>query len=109
VCIPLIYCIGIRISGTHKEFDAWLVAKKKIHHVRSGAFAHPREIWWCSLGINIGAETDGKNENFERPILVFKVYNTETMLVFPITSKQKDDPFHFTIKSQLLKKPFGLS
>jgi hypothetical protein len=24
-------------------------------------FGHLREVWWCSLGVNVGAETDGKN------------------------------------------------
>lgn len=47
-----------------KEFDAWSLIKKQIHSMEGRAFAHPREIWWCSLGINVGAEIDGKHENF---------------------------------------------
>ncbi|MDO8604673.1 MAG: type II toxin-antitoxin system PemK/MazF family toxin [bacterium] len=50
------------------------------------------------MGVNVGAEVDGKNENFERPVLVVRVYNKETMLVLPITSKEKSDDFHYEIK-----------
>ncbi|MEK7640467.1 MAG: type II toxin-antitoxin system PemK/MazF family toxin [Patescibacteria group bacterium] len=80
-----------------KDFDSWLAIKKQVNATEGRAFAHPREIWWCSLGVNVGAETDGKNDNFERPVIVMKVYNKETLLVLPITSKPKNDVFHHKI------------
>ncbi len=30
---------------------------------------------WCSIGINVGDEEDGKNELYERPVLVIKKFN----------------------------------
>ena len=51
------------------------------------------------MGINLGSEIDGKNENFERPVVIMKVYNRETMFVLPVTSKQKDDKFHYKIQT----------
>jgi mRNA interferase MazF len=83
-----------------KDFDSWSKLKKEINEFVIDRFAHPREIWWCSLGVNIGAEIDGKNENFERPVIVLKVYNTETLLVLPITTKEKDDAFHHKIQTE---------
>ena len=80
-----------------KDFDEWNRLKQNLHKRNIDAFAYPREIWWCSVGVNIGAEIDGKNENFERPVIVLKVYNKETMLVLPITSKEKNDKFHHKI------------
>jgi len=80
-----------------KDFESWNKLKKDLHHRVSNAIAHPREIWWCSFGVNIGAELDGKNERFERPAIVIKVYNRETMLVLPLTSKKKNDMFHIKI------------
>ena len=80
-----------------KDFDSWNKRKKEINEFPINRFVHPREVWWCSIGINIGAEIDGKNENFERTVIVMKVYNTETLLVLPITSKPKDDEFHHKI------------
>lgn len=80
-----------------KNFDSWTVIKKQINAMNGVAFAHPREIWWCSLGVNVGAEIDGKNDNFERPVIVMKVYNKDTLLVLPITCKPKHDVFHHKI------------
>lgn len=82
-----------------KDFDGWIARKKTIDGMPGTAFAHPREIWWCSVGVNVGAEIDGKNDNYERPVIVMKVYNKETLLVLPITSKQKDDEFHHKINA----------
>jgi len=81
-----------------KDFDKWNKLKKDLQKEERKFFAHPREIWWSSLGINIGAEIDGKNENFERPIIILKVYSRESMLILPITSKEKNDKFHFKIE-----------
>lgn len=81
-----------------KGFDKWNTEKKRLHTKDTLAFAYPRDIWWCALGVNVGAETDGKRDNFERPVLVLRVYNKETMLVLPITSKEKTDKFHCRVK-----------
>ena len=83
-----------------KNFDKWNDSKKELDSLEIDFFVHPREIWWCSLGLNIGAETDGKNENFERPVIVMKVYNRESMVVLPLTTKEKNNRFHFKIQTE---------
>ncbi len=85
-----------------KDFDKWNKLKKFLNRENKTIFAHPREIWWCSLGLNLGAEIDGKNDNFERPVLVLHVYSRETMLALPITTKIKDDEFHYRIRIKRL-------
>lgn len=73
----------------HKDFDRWNEEKKRLHSDSRLVYAYPREIWWCALGVNIGAEIDGKNENFERPVLVMRIYNKDTLFVLPITTREK--------------------
>lgn len=85
-----------------KDFDRWTKVQKSINE-RGVVGAYPRDVWWCVLGVNVGAETNGKNENFERPILVIKVYNRDTLLILPITSKEKKDKFHFEITGKFGK------
>jgi mRNA interferase MazF len=58
-------------------FDEWSILKKCISVKSSLGKYHEREIWWCSLGKNIGNEQDGKNNNFERPVLVLKKWNKD--------------------------------
>ena len=90
------------MNNYKKDFDEWNTTKKTVDSRDRDVFGYPREVWWCSLGINIGAEIDGKNENFERPVIIMRVYNKDTMLVLPTTSRAKPDKFHFAIEIDAL-------
>lgn len=48
-----------------------------------------RQIWWASIGQNIGSEENGKHGNFERPVIVFKKFNPQTFLAVPISTTAK--------------------
>ena len=43
-----------------KDFDSWN-EKKKILNNNDVSFYHEREVWWCSLGVNVGYEQNGKS------------------------------------------------
>jgi mRNA interferase MazF len=78
-----------------KDFDIWNLEKKSLERYgRSFLPLHEREIWWCSLGLNLGDEQDGKNELFERPVLIFKKFNNRIAWVIPLTTKKKDGPYY---------------
>lgn len=78
-----------------KEFDRWNSKKKQTDSkpVDRQLFIHEREVLWCSVGVNIGVEVDGKNENFERPVLLVKKFNGMMFWGIPLTSKTKENPF----------------
>ena len=44
-----------------KDYNKWNDSKKLVDGNNREVFGYPREVWWCSLGVNIGAEIDGKN------------------------------------------------
>lgn len=78
-----------------KDFDEWNKEKKKLHQIGHEHLRfHEREIWWCSLGVNLGGEQDGKNHMFERPVLVFKKFNDSLAWVLPMSTKRKYGPFY---------------
>jgi len=54
-----------------------------------------REVWWISVGLNIGVEEDGKNNEFERPVLVIKTFNRQCFLGIPITSADKNNKKYY--------------
>jgi len=56
-------------------------------------FFHRREVWFASLGINIGFEQDGKGDKFLRPIIVLKKFNNEVLWAIPTTTKNKNGPY----------------
>ncbi len=82
-----------------KDFDGWNEVKKGLNAGHSGCSFREGEVWWCSTGVNIGSEQDGKGKKFERPVLVLKVVNSRVFICIPITSKSKIDkthiPFYF--------------
>jgi mRNA interferase MazF len=77
---------------TEKPFDRWNSRKKRIESkaIDPSLYFHEREVWWCSIGVNVGVETDGKNEHFERPVLIVKKFNGSMLWVVPLTSKHRD-------------------
>jgi len=83
-----------------KDFDSWNKKKKVIDQkeISDQTFFNEREIWWGSLGLNIGYEQDGKNENFERPLLIIKKFNRDIVWVLPLTTIAKDNKFHHKLK-----------
>ena len=66
-----------------------------IEHAHQQLLFREREVWWCSLGLNVGAEEDGKNERFERPILIVKKFNADLFWAVPLTSTHRDSPYYF--------------
>lgn len=78
-----------------KNFNGWNEVKKITHNNNApiGSFPKEREIWWSSVGVNIGVETDGKHETFERPVLIIRVFNQEMLWVVPVTSTMSVEDF----------------
>ncbi|MEI6022372.1 MAG: type II toxin-antitoxin system PemK/MazF family toxin [bacterium] len=80
-----------------KDFDSWNSIKQDIEKNKKSLYANQREVWWCSIGINVGSESCGKNELFERPVLILKVIQKELLLVVPLSTKDKDSKYHIDI------------
>lgn len=81
-----------------KDFDRWNELKKKIDS--PSIFPkryHERDIWWCSLGINIGHEHDGGGSTYQRPMLILKGLGADTCLAVPITSSSNKHQFRIPI------------
>jgi mRNA interferase MazF len=81
-------------------FNQWHKVKKRINKTRQLPTFKEREIWWCSIGQNIGFEIYGKGEQFWRPVLILDKHNEFTFLGLPLTSKQKDNRYCFPLDFQ---------
>jgi len=92
-----------------KDFDRWNKKKKIVNNVNN-SFYHDREVWWCTLGLNIGFEQDGKGEDFSRPILVIKGFSREVLLCIPLTTRLKEGKYyHDIILNDKIKRKVILS
>lgn len=86
-----------------KDYDTWNEKKKLIQAREFQRFVHEREIWWCSIGLNVDDEEDGKNDQFERPVLVIKKFNRHVVLGVPLTTKFKDNKYYFNFEHDNVK------
>jgi mRNA interferase MazF len=78
-----------------KDFDGWIVKKKEYHYRKTlPPMFKERDIWWVSIGINVGFEENGKHEKFIRPVLVIKKFNRELFLGIPMSTKIKDNRYY---------------
>ena len=77
-----------------KDFDGWNGRKKNIHKNGLAKLYGAREVWWCSLGVNIGFEQDGTGKDNERPVLILKGFSRQVCLIVPLTTSTKKNPYH---------------
>lgn len=80
---------------TTKDFDKWNEKKKETECSAKNILPNKKQVWWLSIGLNVGVEEDGKNNNFERPVLVVKVFNRQCFLGIPITSADKSNKKYY--------------
>ncbi len=83
-----------------KNFDEWNDMKKELNDFEVHDYIHERQVWWCALGVNIGIEQDGKNDLFERPVLVLLKFNKDSALVIPFTSQHKVGRYYLPVTHQ---------
>lgn len=101
-----------KLEGKEKleKMVEWTKLKMRIHSNKERIiYFNEREIWWASIGINIGNEIDGKNGYFERPVLIFKKINPNTLLVIPITTQDKQGYYYLELETETKKDIFILS
>lgn len=87
----------LNTTDMKKDFDGWNGIKKELDLRKDPPLFKEREIWWCSIGMNVGYEIYGKKELFTRPVLILKKYSYATFFGLPLTSKRKNGYFFFPI------------
>ena len=81
-----------------KRFFEWIRLKEKLHNTNAQppAFSE-NEIWWCSIGENVGIEVNGKSNLFSRPVFVYRKLSRAGFLGIPMTTQKKDGPWYVEI------------
>ncbi|MES2623129.1 MAG: type II toxin-antitoxin system PemK/MazF family toxin [Patescibacteria group bacterium] len=89
-----------------EKYDAWNIKKQDIQSsdITDSLFFNEAEIWWCSLGINVGAESFGKGGKFRRPVLIVKKLSNDLCIVLPLTTKEKVGTWFIDVTMQGVKR-----
>ena len=78
-----------------KDFDSWNTEKKILDEKSEKIFYHEREIWWCSLGLNVGYEQDGTGKRYDRPVIIVWGFSPQSCIVVPLTGCKKEGKYYF--------------
>src|ERR1700690_4239243 len=71
-----------------KRFLEWIGLKERLHMaVHKAPLVSERDLWWASLGENIGSEINGNSSRFSRPVLVLRKLAHGFYLVAPTTTQ----------------------
>ncbi len=78
-------------------YDRWNIVKKSLQARDKLKFFKERQIWWCNIGQNLGAEVYGKGSDFSRPVLVYKKLSGDLFLGLPLSTRIKNGNWYTTI------------
>ncbi len=65
-----------------------------VPHVSQG------DLWWASIGENIGYEINGKSSLFSRPVIIFKKLAHGLYFVIPTTTKIRNGSWYVSFQLQ---------
>lgn len=92
-------------KNENQQFNNWIKVKKKVHFKNKIPQIAEGEVWWCSMGKNVGIEINGKSETFSRPAIIFKKLSRLGFLAIPLsTQPHRGDwyvPFKFRGKDEI--------
>lgn len=93
----------------NKHFAEWMNVKDDLH--RTGRIPNVKDgdIWWCSVGENVGVEINGKSSLFSRPVLVLKKISRYGFLGVPLTSKEHSGSWYASFVFQDKKQTAALA
>ena len=86
------------VPMVYKNFKNWHKIKHYLHNKKERPFFHEGEVWFCSLGENIGFEQDGRGKEFMRPVVIVKKFNKEVCWGLPLTKSPKKGKYYFSCK-----------
>lgn len=81
-----------------KDFLKWFGLKQKLHESKAKVpFVRERDLWWVSLGENVGSEVNGKSDLYSRPVIILKKLAHGFFLVAPTTTKDHEGSWYVPI------------
>ena len=91
-----------------QEFEKWNQEKILLNKNNNLRTYREWELWYISMWKNIWFEQDWKWEKFLRPVLIFKKFNKNIFYWIPLTTKEKNNIFHFWFINTKWKQSFAI-
>ena len=82
------------------QYNNWNEIKIAIEYENIIVGFKERDIFYMSMGKNIGFEQDGKGENFVRPVVIIKGFNKNMFFGIPLSTNIKEGKFYYKFQFQ---------
>ena len=74
-----------------KRFLVWIGLKQRLHEgEHKPPLVSEADIWWASIGENVGSEINGKSDLFSRPVIIYKKLSHGFYFVVPTTTQARE-------------------
>lgn len=84
-----------------KRFLEWIGLKEKLHdHQYRPPLVSEGDIWWTSIGENVGSEINGKSTLFSRPVIIFKKLAHGFYFVIPTTTQAREGSWYVAFRQK---------
>lgn len=86
---------------TLKQFATWIGLKECLHNKNhTPPYVSEGDIWWASLGENIGSEINGKSALFSRPVIIHRKLAHGFYFVIPTTTQQRQGSWYVPFRQK---------
>ena len=84
-----------------KRFFEWIGLKEKLHETaHKPPLVSEGDIWWASVGENVGSEINGKSDLFSRPVVIYKKLSHGFYFVVPTTTQERTGTWFVAFRQQ---------
>lgn len=83
------------LLSTNKRFLKWIGLKERLDQsTHEPPLVSRGDIWWASVGKNVGSEINGKNNLFSRPVVVLKKLARGFYFIVPTTTQIREGTWY---------------
>jgi len=84
-----------------KRFLAWIGLKQILHEAaHQPPLVSEGDIWWASIGENVGSEINGKSDLFSRPVVILRKLSHGFYFVVPTTTRERSGSWFVPFRQQ---------
>ncbi|MBI2410011.1 type II toxin-antitoxin system PemK/MazF family toxin [Candidatus Kaiserbacteria bacterium] len=84
-----------------KRFLEWIGLKQRLHELQHRPpLVSQGDIWWASVGENIGSEVNGKSALFSRPVIIYKKLAHGFYFVIPTTTRTREGTWYVQFRQK---------
>ena len=82
---------------TNKDYHQWMPVKVRINNSNYRVVFKIRDVFWASIGENIGFEEDGKGQHYNRPVVILKKFNKQLFWGIPLSTTTRRGKYYFEV------------